>query len=109
MGFNVCPMASVAAPVESVWELLEDLSLYDLWWDARTQRIEPEGSATPGQMVYAKTTEFGRNWDVTLRVESVNPARHQIGLHIALPFGTVNDATITCTALDAVSSRVQFG
>lgn len=109
MALALCPAAIVGAPVERVWELLCEPAHYDVWWDARTERIEPEGKAAPGQVVYAKTTGLGRTWDVTLRVEAVHPDRHQIKLHITLPLGTVNDATITCTALDAASCRVQFG
>jgi uncharacterized protein YndB with AHSA1/START domain len=109
MGFNVCPVAVVAAPVESVWELLSEPTLYDQWWDARTERIVPEGPAAPGQVVYAKTSAFGRTWDVTLRVEAVDPAKHQVRLRVALPLGVVNHATISATPIDATSSRVQFG
>ena len=109
MGFTLCPSAVVAAPVESVWELLCEPTLYDEWWDARTERIVPEGKASPGQMLYAKTSALGRKWDVTLRVEMANPEKHQIQLHIMLPLGTINHATITCTAIDAASCRVQHG
>jgi uncharacterized protein YndB with AHSA1/START domain len=100
MGFSVCPTAVVAAPVESVWELLADPASYDVWWDARTVRIAPEGMAAPGQVVYATTSGFGKTWDVTLRVAAVDPARHQLHLRIALPLGV---------ALDATSCRVAFG
>ena len=62
-----------------------------------------------GQVLYAKTSALGRKWDVTLRVEMVNPERHQIQLHVALPLGIVNHETITCAALDAASCRVQYG
>jgi uncharacterized protein YndB with AHSA1/START domain len=109
MGFTICPAAVVAAPVESAWELLAEPTLYDAWWDARTERIVPEGKASPGQVLYAKTTGLGRTWDVTLRVEAVHPERHQIQARVALPLGVVNHATITCTAIDTTSCRVQFG
>jgi hypothetical protein len=109
MGFSVCPVATVAAPVESVWELLSEPALYDAWWDARTERIVPEGKAAPGQTLYAKTSALGRKLDVTLRVEAVRPEKHQIQLHVVLPFGIINDITITCAAIDATSCSVQFG
>jgi uncharacterized protein YndB with AHSA1/START domain len=109
MGFTICPRAVVAAPVESVWELLSEPTLYDEWWDAHTERIVPEGKASPAQTVYAKTSAFGRKWEVTLRVEKVDPEKHQIQFHITLPFGTINQQTTTCTAIDATSCRVQFG
>jgi uncharacterized protein YndB with AHSA1/START domain len=85
MGFYICPARVVAAPVESVWELLADPSLYDLWWDARAERIVPEGKASPGQVVYAKTSAFGLQGDVTLRVERVDPEKHQIQFHVTIP------------------------
>jgi hypothetical protein len=109
MGFTVCPATVVAAPVETVWELLKEPALYDTWWDARTERIVPEGEATPGQMVYARTTALGRTWDVTLKVEAVRPERHQIQLYVRLPLGLINQNTITCAEIDATSCRVQFG
>ncbi len=109
MNFTIYPVATVAAPVEIVWGLLEDPARYDLWWDARTVRIEPEGKAAPGQVVHARTTGLGRTWDVTLAVRAVDPARRQIHLRITLPLGIINDNTITATALDATSCRVSFG
>jgi uncharacterized protein YndB with AHSA1/START domain len=109
MGLTLCPAAVVAAPVESVWELLSEPSLYDEWWDASTERIVPEGQAVPGQMLSATTWALGKKWDVTLRVEMVKPEKHQIQLHVTLPLGIVNDATITCTAIDTASCRVQYG
>jgi hypothetical protein len=60
MGFTLCPVAVVAAPVDSVWQLLSEPLLYDVWWDARTERIVPEGKASPGQVLFAKTSGLGR-------------------------------------------------
>jgi hypothetical protein len=109
MGLSVCPSAVVAAPVESVWELLVDPTLYDTWWDARTDRIVPMARAVPGQVLYAKATGLGRTWDVTLTVNAVNPEKHQIQMRVTLPLGMINDTTLTCSPLDASSSRLQFG
>ena len=109
MGISICPVAVVAAPVETVWELLSEPTLFDVWWDARTERIMPEGKAAPGQVLYAKTTGLGRTWDVTLRIDRVDPEKHQLQALSTLPLGTLNHVTITATALDSASSRVQFG
>ena len=78
MGFTLCPAAVVAAPVESVWELLSEPTLYDEWWDACTERIVPEGKASPGQVIYLKTFPLVKQWDATLRIERVDPEMHQI-------------------------------
>lgn len=109
MNLSICPAAVVAAPVESVWELLADPALYDEWWDARAERIVPEGKAVPGQVVYGKASAFGIKGNVTLRVEMVNPIKHQIQFLVRIPLGTINHQTTTCTPIDASSCRVQFG
>ncbi len=109
MAITACPATTVAASVEVVWELMANPTLYDLWWDARAERIEPAGPATPGQVVYATTRAFGRTWDVTLRVKVVNPEKHRVQIDAALPLGTINHATITTTPIDSVSSRLDFG
>jgi len=109
MGVTICPAAVVAAPVDTIWELLSDPTTYDAWWDARAERIVPEGKAAPGQVVYAKTSAFGRTWEVTLKVEAVRPEQHQIQLRVALPLGIVNNATISAAPIDATSARLQFG
>lgn len=49
MGINVCPAAVVAAPVESVWEIFSDTTLYEEWWEAHMERIAPEGKVVPRQ------------------------------------------------------------
>ncbi len=108
MSINTCPAAAVAAPVESVWEILSDTTLYEEWWEARADRIVPEGKAVPGQMIYLATSGFGRKWVMTLRIERVNPEKHQILFHGEL-LGSASHNAITCTAIDAASCRVQYG
>ncbi len=108
MGINVCPAAVVAAPIESVWEILSDTTLYEEWWEARAERIVPEGKAVPGQMIYLATTGLGRKWVMTLRIERVNAEKHQIEFHGEL-LGGISRNTITCAAIDASSCRVQYG
>lgn len=109
MGFNVCPATVVAAPVDVVWDLLSDPTRYDEWWNAYMERIEPAGKATPGQVLSAKTSALGMTGHMTIHVEAVDSDPHQIRLQVALPFGILNNASITCTPLDATSSYLQFG
>lgn len=108
MSVNTCPADVVAAPVESVWEILSDTRLYEAWWQARAERIVPEGKAVPGQMIYLEAAGLGRKWRMTLRIEGVNPEKHQILFHGEL-LGSISHNAITCTAIDAVSCRVQYG
>ena len=106
---SVCPSAIVAAPVEKVWAILMDTSAYDRWWDARTERIEPGGPAMAGQTLYANSRAFGRRWPVTLKIEQVDEARHQLRLRTTLPFGLVMTNHIACAAVAGTQTRVQFG
>ncbi len=108
MGINVCPAAVVGAPVETVWEILSDTALYEEWWEARAERIVPEGKAVPGQMIYLAPSGLGRKWEITLQIERVNAEKHQIVFHGTL-LGGVSQNTITCAAIDAASCRVQYG
>ncbi len=108
MGINVCPAAVVAAPVESVWDILSDTACYEEWWEVHAERIVPEGKAVPGQMIYLAERGLGRKWEMTLRIEQVNPEKHQIVFHGEL-LGGVSQNSITCTAIDAASCRVQYG
>lgn len=109
MPLNVCPGTTVASPVGSVWELLAEPELYDEWWDAFFQRAVPPGKASPGQVLYAKASQWGFVQNVTLQVEQVDPERHLIQFTVYLPFGTINRQTTTCTALDSATCRLQFG
>lgn len=108
MSFTVCPVAVIAAPVESVWELLTEPALRDEWWDARTAHVVPEGTAAPGQVIYLKPLLLGRLGKGSLTVERVDPDKHQIVWQLR-GLGVINQQTTTCTALDAASCRVQYG
>lgn len=109
MTLSVCPIATVQAPVERVWALLSDPASYAEWWNARTERIEPPGPATPGQVIAASAVGLGRRSPVTLRVVGVDDARHALDLHTALPLGIVLDNHIRCQPLDTETTRLTFG
>ncbi len=104
-----CPAAIVAAPVETVWDLLTVPESRDEWWHAHTARVVPEGSASPGQVLHLQVTRLGITANRTIRVAAVNSQKHQIQFTVALPLGAVNHQTTTVTAIDAASCRVQFG
>jgi uncharacterized protein YndB with AHSA1/START domain len=108
MSLTICPTAVVAAPLESLWDLLTEPELRDEWWDARTARVVPPGSASPGQVIYLKTLPFASKWDATISIEKVDPEKHQIVWDLR-GFGVFNHQTTTCTAVDAVSCFVQYG
>ncbi len=109
MTVSVCPVATVYAPIEAVWAVLREPGHYNEWWDAVTERIEPPGSAAPGQVVYATSRALGRRWPVETRVLEVDPERHSIDFITSLPLGIVGRNHLVCTALDAKTTRVTFG
>lgn len=109
MSISVCPVATVAAPVEDVWELLTHPSRYDEWVDAHFERSVPEGPMVAGQIVYLWSSEFGKRFDISFVIKKVDPDKHLLQLDAMLPFGVVNHETITCISLDGNACRVQFG
>ena len=109
MSLSTCPIATVEAPVERVWDLLADPGSYALWWDAETRSITPPGSATPGQRISAQTSALGKRWDVQVTVDDLDHARRQLDLTTRLPFGISVRNHIVCHALDSRRCRVSFG
>src|SRR6185295_12977265 len=104
-----CPIATVDAPIERVWELLANPGNYALWWDAETRSIEPPGPAQSGQRISARTRALGKDWPVHVLVERVDPDKRQLELTTQLPFGITVHNHIGCTALDASRCRLSFG
>src|SRR5262249_13863242 len=109
MGLTVCPAAVVAAPVEVVWGNLVQWERFSGWADVQVERIEPAGPATVGQTISFRGKAVGRTWRFSITVEEVNPERHQLGLHLFLPFGLQEKAHIACSPIDATTCRVQYG
>jgi hypothetical protein len=109
MGLTVCPAAIVAAPVEVVWANLVQWERYSDWADVQAERLEPEGPATVGQTIYFGGKALGRTWHFIFKVEEVNHERHQLGLHVFLPFGLQEKPHIACSPIDATTCRVQYG
>ncbi len=109
MALSTCPVATAKASLETVWGLLSEPEHYDLWWEAHTQRVDPPGPAQPGQMVYASVGALGLNGKLTIRVDAIDPARHQLHLTTRLPLGITVLNHITCTQVDAESTFISFG
>ena len=109
MPLQVCPTATVQAPVERVWALLADPRRYGEWWDARTERIAPEGPAAAGQKIEASSRALGRRWPVHIDVEAVDAAYRRIQLLTRLPFGLTIRNTIAISSVSEETSWLQFG
>ncbi|HLY31711.1 MAG TPA: SRPBCC family protein [Ktedonobacterales bacterium] len=109
MGLSVCPAATVAAPVETVWELLAYPERYGEWADARVVRMEPEGPATVGQTIYLSSKKAGHSWPITFTIEEVNSEKHQLGIYARFPLGVQMRPHISCAPIDAGACRVQYG
>jgi hypothetical protein len=102
-----CPMCSADAPIEVAWSLFDPARL-DEWWDAKVRRVAPEGPLAPGQRIEGMTGPFGMfafSWDV-LEVDS---SGHRLHLLIRVPFGIVNDETVTMTSQGPDRCRISFG
>jgi uncharacterized protein YndB with AHSA1/START domain len=106
---SVCPAAVVQAPLDRVWAVLMDSEHYGRWVDARFSRFDPTGPAVPGQVLEADARELGLSFRIRLRIESIDHAKHQLVFDVELPFGLRERTTITSTAFDEGTTRVQFG
>ncbi len=109
MGLNVCPAATVAAPVGVVWSLLADPLRIAEWADAEIQRVEPPGPTAPGQLIDATSKELGRTWHITFKILTVDQQKHRLHMHVTLPLGMHLEEHLSCTPIDATTCRVQYG
>jgi hypothetical protein len=111
---SVCPIEDIAAPLDEVWSLLVDPGKFDLWWEAKLQRVRPAGTMVPGQVIDAgfKAAQQGflKKFHIVLAVKEVNHSQHRLSLVASfLPFGITDHVTISCMSLDANRCRVSFG
>ena len=109
MTISVCPIATVAAPAEAVWEVLTTPEEYGTWWRAQTDRVTPPGTAAPGQRITAHVRRLGRQLPVTVDVLARDDVARTLELRTALPLGLVVRNHLVATPLDANSSRLTFG
>ena len=105
MTISTCTIATINAPIERVWELLSEPANYDLWWDAQTRSIVPEGRAQAGQKIFAKTGGL----NMLAIVNGVDESKYQIHLTTKLPFGITGFNHFTCTALPNSTTQVSLG
>src|SRR6476620_727851 len=105
MTISICPIATIKAPIERVCEVLDEPANYDVWWDAKTRSIVPEGPAQVGQRVHAKAGGF----NILLTVDAVDESKHKIDFRTKFPFGITGFNHLTCTALPNSNTQVSFG
>ncbi|MDQ6773393.1 MAG: SRPBCC family protein [Candidatus Dormibacteraeota bacterium] len=105
---SVCPAAEVAAPPERVWAFLAAPEMFERWADVRLVDAEPAGPVAPGQRLRFTSGAFGLRFGVTMEVGDVDAPR-RLRLFIRLPFGIVNDETITISAMTGGGALVRFG
>jgi hypothetical protein len=109
MSIFICPIANIEAPLERVWNFLSEPANYSLWWDADTRSILPAGPARPGQKIMAKSSAFGKQWEVNILVEGVDEKKHQLHLKTMLPLGIMVFNHITCIPINNATTQVTFG
>ncbi len=109
MSVSVCPIATVAAPTETVWAVLTTPEDYGTWWEVQTERVAPPGTAVPGQRITASGRKLGLRLAVTVDVLARDDAARTLDLRTTLPFGLVMHNHLVVAPLDATSSRLTFG
>ena len=106
---SVCPSAVVEAPPERVWELMTRPESFDLWTDAALVVADPAGGAAPGQELHLVTRALGWTFAVQISVREVDAERRRLRFLVTLPFGIVNDETITMVDAGDGRTLVRFG
>jgi hypothetical protein len=84
-----------------------DPARLDEWSDAKTRRVIPEGPISPGQRIEATIGPLGM-LTVTLDVLEVDAADHRLRMLIRLPFGIINNETVTMAPLGPDRCRISF-
>lgn len=110
MPLTACPISVVDAPIQVVWSLLSPAHLDD-WWDAKVRSVTPvtpDGPLSKGQRIEAGSGPWGR-FTVIMDVLDVDAEEHRARLLIRLPFGIVNDQTISMVQLGPDRCRVGYG
>lgn len=105
---SACPAATVAAPIEIVWDLLTTPAGYETWVNARVERVAPSGPACPGQEVVLRGRSAGRRWTMRIMIERVDAETRTFAFRAELPLGIHLQERISCSAI-AGGTRVQFG
>ncbi len=109
MSLTVCPAAIVLAPVELVWELLDNPRQLDQWAGGKVQWVESEGPMTPGQRFSVKSKALGRSWDALFTVKEVDRDKHVLQMNVAFPLGMTLHQRLMTTPINATSCRLQYG
>lgn len=109
MALSICPSAICRAPVERVWSLLADPQSYGSWSDAAVDAIFPPGPIHAGQRIRLCAPARSRRFLVRFLIERVDHEQHVLELRARFPLGLVLQSRIAVTAIDATTSRVQYG
>ena len=110
MTLNVCPVDTVAAPVERVWELLREPAGYGRFWEWQVERVEPAGPATVGQKIFGWTPKvLGLRWRIDAEIQEVDAQRHVILFRVSLPWGLLSSNRIMCARIDDHRCTLRYG
>src|SRR4051812_11500313 len=104
---TACQTCIADAPIEVAWFLLDPTRLSE-WWDAEVRRVTPGGPLSPGQRIEASAGPLGM-FTVTFDVLEVDPGAHRLRLLLRLPFGIINDETVTMAPLGPDQCRISYG
>lgn len=102
-----CPTCIAQASCAVVWSLFDPAHL-DEWWDAKTRRVTPQGPLRSGRRIEAVVGPLGM-FAIKADVIEVDPAAGRLRMVIRLPFGMINNETVTLVPLGPDRCRITFG
>lgn len=105
MEVQVCPIETIEAPAESVWQLVVNLARFQEWTDAKV--VKPPARPLRAGDRFQAVTGFANLFRVSFDVLEVKkPSTFALDVH--LPFGLVNHEVLEIAPLAPERCRVIF-
>ena len=105
MSIRTCPTAIVRAPAERVWHCLTSPHELGRWSGARLVLVPTRPLMAGDSLLF--TAGIGGLMRVAFYVLGIE-AERRLALMVSLPFGVINQETITISPLSASECRVTF-
>jgi hypothetical protein len=103
-----CPTDVVNAPIEIVWELLNDPLGWGAFYDLRIIRVEPPGLATMGQRIFAESGPRWLHLGVTILYTAIDEPRRSLELEVRMPLGITAKEELECSVINDRQCRVNY-
>jgi hypothetical protein len=103
--FSACPVATIDAPIEVVWNLLTNFAGWGDFYDVRV--LDPPGPACVGQQMRGESGPRWLHLGVSFEFTRIE-AHRKLELDIKLPFRITVHEDMDCVPLEGGRCRVNY-